>query len=155
SMYDLRIGPFDAPEVAIECVGAINSAFTETWNKGPAREPLQLSVKGNWSVTIAVNAHVKTVKRYIEAILKELESRGLQEVHVNYLLRRSDMVLFDQLETLNIAHIFCYDQVGTGRVYFGMPGIGGAIDKQGSAISGWVGEFLLAPARQDVLYKLE
>ena len=32
SMYDLRIGPFDAPEVAIECVGAINSAFTETWN---------------------------------------------------------------------------------------------------------------------------
>src|SRR5262245_47521173 len=97
SMYDLRIGPFDAPEVAIECVGAINSAFTETWNNGPAREPLQLSVKGNWSVTIAVNAHVKTVKRYIEAILKELESRGLQEVHVNYLLRRSDMVLFDQL----------------------------------------------------------
>jgi hypothetical protein len=37
SMYDLRIGPADAPEVAIECVGAVNRTYTETWNVGPAK----------------------------------------------------------------------------------------------------------------------
>jgi hypothetical protein len=30
SMYDLRIGPADAPEVAIECVRAVNRTYTET-----------------------------------------------------------------------------------------------------------------------------
>ena len=30
SMYDLRIGAVEAPDVAIECVGAVDSVFTET-----------------------------------------------------------------------------------------------------------------------------
>ena len=46
SMYDLRIGPPDAPEVAIECVGAVNSTYTETWNVGPAKGSFTLPVAG-------------------------------------------------------------------------------------------------------------
>jgi hypothetical protein len=52
-MYDLRIGSADAPEIAIECVGAVDSTFTETWNVGPAREPLQLSITGDWRIVLA------------------------------------------------------------------------------------------------------
>ena len=51
-MYDLRVGPADAPEIAIECVGAVDAAFTETWNMGPAKGALQLTVRGNWTVEI-------------------------------------------------------------------------------------------------------
>ena len=29
-MYDLRVGPANAPQVAIECVGAVDQTFTET-----------------------------------------------------------------------------------------------------------------------------
>ncbi len=43
-MYDLRIGSAEAPDVAIECVGAVDSVFTETWNVGPGRGPLRLAV---------------------------------------------------------------------------------------------------------------
>ena len=51
-IYDLRVGPADAPEVAIECVGSVDSKFTETWNVGPAKGPFTFSVKGDWTVTI-------------------------------------------------------------------------------------------------------
>ena len=63
SMYDLRIGSADAPEMAIECVGAVDPIFTETWNIGPARGPMELRVTGDWTVVIAPEARVKAVKQ--------------------------------------------------------------------------------------------
>jgi hypothetical protein len=41
-MYDLRIGPSDAPEIAIECTGVVDPDFTETWNVGTGEGPLIL-----------------------------------------------------------------------------------------------------------------
>src|SRR5690349_2042959 len=73
-MYDLRIGLSDNPQVAIECVGAVNAAFTETWNVGPAKGPLELSIKGDWTVTINSAARVKVINRRIEQLLLELEA---------------------------------------------------------------------------------
>jgi hypothetical protein len=52
SIYDLRVGPADAPEVAVECVGAIDPIFTEAYNVGPVREPLELAIKGDWTITL-------------------------------------------------------------------------------------------------------
>jgi hypothetical protein len=37
--------PADAPEVAVECVGAVDKTYTETWNIGPAKGPLQVRVR--------------------------------------------------------------------------------------------------------------
>jgi hypothetical protein len=39
SMYDLRIGAVEAPDVAIECVRAVDPVSAETWNVGPGRGP--------------------------------------------------------------------------------------------------------------------
>ncbi len=50
SMYDLRINLPSGGKIAIEVVGAVDRTFTETWNVGPAKDPLQLSIQGNWSV---------------------------------------------------------------------------------------------------------
>jgi len=36
-----------------------------------------------------------------------------------------------------------------------MPGTGGAVDPQGTAVPGWVGQFLRDPDREDVLRKLQ
>jgi len=83
-MYDLRIGPLDAPEVAIECLGAVDQTFTETWNVGPAKSPLELSTKGDWIITIADKASIKDIKQHIERILETLENRGIQNMIVNY-----------------------------------------------------------------------
>lgn len=154
-MYDLRIGPPDAPEVAIECVGAVDPIFTETWNVGPARGPLELSISGDWTIEIAVNARVNIIRQRVERLLRELEARGIYNVYVDYRLKRHDLALFNELELLRITHAYCYRPQGTGKVHLGMPGIGGAVDNKGGALPGWVGEFLRDHACKDVLSKLQ
>lgn len=154
-MYDLRVGPADAPEVAIECVGAVDQTYTETWNIGPARGPLHLSVKGDWTVEIAPTSRVNAVKKGLEQLLQELEARGLYNVYVDYRLEWQDAELFGKFDSLKITHALCYSPQGTGKVYLGMPGAGGAVDDQGRAVPEWVGEFLRDASRQDVLSKLQ
>jgi hypothetical protein len=154
-MYDLRIGPPDLPNVAIECVGAVDSIFTETWNIGPARGPLSLAVEGDWNVEIVATARVKAVRQNLEHLLKKLESQGIYNLHVDYRLRWSDATLFTEFELLGITHASCYRMQGSGKVHLSMPGTGGAVDKKGSEVPKWLGEFLRDPAREDVLLKLQ
>src|SRR6266404_211705 len=154
-MYDLRVGPVDAPEIAIECAGAVDPVFTETWNIGPAKDPLQLQLKGDWTVIIEMDAQVKAIKRGIEPLLRKLEERGVDNAHVDYRLRRYDDALFDELDALKIIQAICYRQRGTGKVTLGMPGIGGGVDNTGASIPEWVGQFLRHPEREDVLRKLQ
>jgi hypothetical protein len=154
-MYDLRVGSADAPEVAIECVGAVDQTYTETWNIGPAKGPLQLSISGDWTVEIAPTARVKTVRQRIEQLLLELEAQGIYNVNVDYELEWHNPALFNSLNSVKITHVSCYCQQGTGRVYLTMPGIGGAVDEHGVAVPQWVGDFLRDSARRDVLSKLQ
>lgn len=154
-MYDLRVGQADAPELAIECVGAVDPTFTETWNVGPARGPLALACAGDWTVEIAATARVKTVRERLERLLKELEDRGIHNVNVDFWLKRDAPTLFDELESLGITHALCYRILGTGKVHLSMPGRGGAVDDKGSQVAQWLGDFLRDPARSDVLSKLQ
>ena len=59
SMYDLRIGSADAPEMAVECVGTVDPKLTETWNLGPAEGPLKLALKGDWLITLTPSIWIK------------------------------------------------------------------------------------------------
>lgn len=154
-MYDLRVGPKDAPEIAIECVRAVDPIYTETWKVGPGKGALQLSIQGNWTVELAPTASVKAVRQQIEQLLQMLESQGIYYVDVDYELEWSKPVLFNSLNSLSIMHASCYQHPGVGKVYLTMPGTGGAVDQYGMALPGWVGEFLRAPAQEDVLGKLQ
>jgi hypothetical protein len=153
-MYDLRIGASDTPEIAIECVGAVDSILTETWNVGPARGPLNLRIAGDWTVTISRGARIKVILQGIGSLLQELEMRGLYNVRVDHWLKRREMWLFDALEALGIEWASCYQLEGTGKVHLTMSGTGGAVDETGSAVPDWISGFLSAPARSDVLEKL-
>jgi hypothetical protein len=154
-MYDLRIGPPDRPEFAIECVGAVDPIFTETWNIGPARGPLSLAVEGDWIVEIAATARVNTVRQNLQRLLQELERRGIDKIHVDYRLEWADATLFNEFESLRITHASCYSRHGSGKVHLGVPGTGGAVDYDGNQVPKWLGDFLRDPAREDVLSKLQ
>jgi hypothetical protein len=94
-MYDLRIGPAEAPEMAIECVAAVDPILTETWSLGPAEGPLELALKGDWTITLTPSARVKAIRQRVEPLLQELEQRGLHNVSVNHALKRYNSALFE------------------------------------------------------------
>ncbi len=154
SMYDLRIGAVEAPDVAIECVGAVDSVRTETWNVGPGRGPLRFTVKGDWIIGIAREAHIRTIRQRIEPILRNLEERDVRNVRLGQLLKWHDSRLLQELESLGIRHVSCFRMPGTGLVHMTPEGVGGFVDSAGSALPQWIEEFLRDPKREDVLFKL-
>jgi hypothetical protein len=155
SMYDLRIGPADAPEVAIECVGAVNSTYTETWNVGPAKGSLTLPVVGNWIVEISPTARVKNVKQHLPQFLTELERRGMGAISHNHWLPQPDEFMLDEIDSIGIIRASRYDASYSGKVYITMPGTGGFVDDKGTQLPKWLGDFLREPAQSDVLSKLQ
>lgn len=155
SMYDLRIGPPHAPQVAIECFRSVDDAFIETWNVGPARGPLHLALKNNWIVEVSTKARIKKFKQHIEPILQELENRGIYNLLVDHYLKWQDSALFGRLSSLDVTHAVCYELPGTGKVELALPGIGGAVDERGGAVPNWISELLRKLKYQDVLRKLE
>jgi hypothetical protein len=154
-MYDLRIGDAAAPEVAIECVGAVDPIRTETWNIGPARGPLSLALSGDWHVAIRPDARVKGIRARIEGLLQKCEEQQLTDfLPFDSRPKRMDPSLFSEFTALGIASISCFRAGGYGQVHLGMTGIGGAVDTQGTEVPRWISQFLRAPEREDVLLKL-
>lgn len=147
-MYDLRIGASGTPEVAIECVGAVDSILTETWNIGPAEGPLNLPLAGDWTVVISRSARIKSIRKCIASLLQDLEVRRIRNLQVDHRLKRVDMLLFNELESLGIEWAYCYTLEGSGEVHFTMPGGGGVVDDTGSSVPGWLSDFLRALVAQ-------
>jgi hypothetical protein len=154
SMYDLRIGLPHAPQIAIECFRSVDEASMETWNTGPARGPLHLSLQNNWIVEVSTKARIKKFKLHIEPILQELENRGIYNLLVDHHLKWQDATLFGKLASLDVTHAVCYELPGTGKVELGLPGIGGAVDEQGRAVPDWISDLLRDQKYEDVLRKL-
>src|SRR5258708_7678413 len=154
-MYDLRIGSKNAPEAAIECVGAVDPTYTETWNVGPAKGPLALPVVGDWIVEIGRTARVKVVKLGLGQFLLKLEGRGILNFSHHHWLPPNDDMLFDEMDNLSVTHASCYRTPGTGRVSLTMPGAGGCVDDRGVQLPKWLGDFLRDSRQADVLSKLQ
>jgi hypothetical protein len=81
-MYDLRIGPADAPMLAVECVRAIDRIRAETWSVGPSQGPLELALRGDWIIWHTSSARIKAIKKRLEPLLRELEDQGLSRFSV-------------------------------------------------------------------------
>jgi hypothetical protein len=98
---------------------------------------------------------MKAFKQRLEPLLRELEDRGLGRFSVDRMLRGRGTPLFEELESLGVVTGSCFRLPGTGKVSLTMTGTGGAVDTQGTAVPGWVSQFLLDPDRDDVLCKLQ
>lgn len=154
--YDLRVGARTAPQIAIECVGAVDPIRTETWNVGPAHGPQSLAVAGDWHVRLRPRAKVKPIRMRIEALLRRCETQGYSGfIPVDSRLRRANPELFSALKSLSVSSVHCIRASGTGKVHLGMTGIGGSVDTTDQAVPGWLTKFLLNPERADVLLKLK
>ncbi len=155
-LYDLRIGSVEAPAVAIECTAAIDPIRTETWNIGPARGPLLLNLNRDWYVVLRPNARIRALRREIERVLRECELAEIEGyTPVAFHLKRQHPSIFDGLHSLGVDSIHPSGEQGAGVVHLGMTGVGGAVDPTGSAVPGWIGEFLRDPTRSDVILKLQ
>jgi len=155
SMFDLRVGPADAPAIAIECVGAVDPVRVETWNVGPAKGAVHLALKGDWTVFVKRNAKVKNLGTRLEPILRRCEEPArVVHIQVDWTLGRARPDLFADLQRLGVESVTCYRWPGSGKVHVTMEGTGGAVDEDGVTLPPWVGEFLAASQRADVLSKL-
>ena len=154
-MYDLRVGRVEDREIAIECIGAVDPVRTEAWNVGAGRGPLSCDIAGDWHVVLKPSARVNDVRAQIERILIECASVGVDAfTPVDAFLRIRHARLYEKLRSLRIASVHRFRMEGTGAVHLGMTGMGGFVDEEGKSVPAWIGDFLAAPARADVLSKL-
>ena len=154
SMYDLRIGQRVAPDIAIECVAAVDPIRTATWNEGPGRGVITVESPADWSVVLRPHARVKPVRSRLAEIIKGCEEANIDGfTPVDSWLRGRAPDLHALLDRLRIASVASYVP-GIGKVYLGMTGLGGAVDTEGSFVAEWLSEFLRAETRKDVLDKL-
>ena len=154
-MFDLIIGTMDAPEYAIECVGAVDKTSTETWNVGPANGPLIVKSSSDWDISIKPTARIKLLKRKICGIIKECENLGLPSfTPVNWQLEQINKSLYQALSELGITSLNRFRQNGQGRVHLSMDGDSGAVNQNSDALVEWIGTFLSSNDKADVVKKL-
>lgn len=156
SMYDLRVGVADRPEIAIEVVGAVNPQFTSTWNAGAARGPVSTSAHADWLLFLRDGTSAERLRRTIGGLVQRMESAGWQEHdgHDDLMAHRDDQ-LADSLLAAGVIAAYCTNKDGSGMVRFAQLGVGGSPDPNGSTVGPWISRFLRDDARADVLAKLE
>jgi hypothetical protein len=154
SMYDLRVGPSEAPEIAIEVVGAVDREWTETWNVGPAVRGKRWNVVGDWMITIRPGTRIKTLQRELLPVISALERLGVHSHRAGRRRHAFDAGLDDALESLGVQSLHCLETNGTGTIHMTMPGEGGMVHEDGNLVADWVVEFLKHEDRADVLHKL-
>lgn len=133
SMYDLRIGPADSPAIAMECVGALNSVRTETWNLGPGRGSLTLALQRDWTGFLKPKARIKDLAPRLQAILQGCEREGVPSaVPVDWRLNQSNPRLFSALDSDGITFISWFRGGGKGKVYLTMDGMAALLIRKGT-----------------------
>ena len=154
-MYDLRVGPADAPAAAIEVIGAVDAAHTRTWSAGPGRGPLATYGVANWLMFLADGTVSERVRRLAPRLLRDLEGAGWHRLPSVDLLQRDNFAVeADALRAMGCVALYCYETEGEGLLRLAQRGVVGSVDHRGESVPGWIADFLRAPERADVLAKL-
>jgi hypothetical protein len=156
SMYDIRVGSKEKPEIAIEVTGVVDEKYTETSNLGPGKGPIHCSTaKGDWSITLKAGTSIKKFKKNMPLLLQMLESQKRYLVRLNGLMQAREPHLFNYLSSLGITLVHCYQQQGEGKVHLSLPGQGGTVSETGESLVSWLAEFLHSERNKDNLNKLQ
>ena len=153
-MYDLRIGNKERPEVAIECVGAVDEQHAALWGFVEKKGPPSGEFHGDWIVEVTPSASLDNIYRELGIVLFDLEQSRVFSATRDCWLERSNTYLWEKLESLQINYLQCSRSEGSGRVSILPPPKGGAVDSEGKSLGSWLHDFLISNERADVLYKL-
>lgn len=159
-MHDLNIISVDRSPAAVEVTAAADPDSIELWKlvNGRGERRTVKELQGGWMLTLEPTARAKRLRTELPAFLGELESQGVTEIPS----QRRRLEVPESIEgRARDLGIVSGNQSGTnfaGSIYFTIEQpcdrAGGVVDSTGSAVPGWVRDFLLDPHLSDVLGKL-
>lgn len=155
-MFDLRMGPPEHPEMAMEVTGAIDEAWSSGWDAAERMSGAVPGVIGSWVVVMRSTSRIDRATGKLPNLLALVGSSGVTAVHDGDWFPDGH-VLADvpaQLQQLGIRTVGLFDPSGPGDIHFTLGGDGGGVDSAGEAVPAWVSEFLVQPKRARVVHKL-
>jgi hypothetical protein len=158
SLYDLRIGPAERPDAAIEVSRVQDTVDTLVWKKGPEKGVRHWATEGNWVIFISGQTKVKNLQHRLEPILSRLNERCIQHLPVDENLSQNDPALYSSVHSLGISEILAIPGAASGRVILTMNGQsspkGAMVNTTGQGIAEWLADYLRGENRRDNLAKL-
>lgn len=157
AMHDLQVLHNDRPLAAVEVTAAADATSIELWklvNESSDRWQVE-GLVGGWSVALYPDARAKRIVQDLPVLLAAMEASEVRSIRG----RRTATGVFEAaLASLRIASA---DQYGTdypGSIYVTIKlpheRVGEMVSDSGDPVAKWVGEYLRAPERRDVLSKL-
>ena len=153
SLYDLRVGSKHNPEIAIECVGAVDEQTAKLFGSSKKWECPPI-INGDWVVEVVPGGPLKRLYRELAPLLSELEELAVWSAAHDVFLQHSNKYLWEKLDVLHINFVRCSRKNGFGRVHIIPPPVGGTVNDTADGVVEWLNEFVAAAARSDVVYKL-
>ena len=159
-MHDLNIISVDGSLAAVEVTAAADPDSIELWKlvNGRGERRTVKDLQGGWMLTLEPTARAKRLRTELPAFLGQLESQGVTEIPSQRRRLEVPESIEGRARDLGIVR---GNQSGTnfaGSIYFTIEQpcdrAGGVVDSTGSAVPGWVRDFLLDPHQSDVLGKL-
>ena len=160
AMHDLNIMTADGSPAAVEVTAAADPDSIQLWKLVNGRDERWTvpDLQGGWMLHLEPTARAKRLLKELPAFLGELEGQGITEIPSQ---RRRQEVPESIEGRARALGIVSGNQSGTdfpGSIYLTIERsperTGGAVDSTGSAVPGWVRDFLLDPHQSDVLGKL-
>ena len=159
SMVDLRIGDGDRIRASIEVTAAADSDSIELWKliNGSDDRWIVPALAGGWLVYFTPTARAKRIRAELPDLLADLERHGVDLVETDRPHASSDP-LTARAANLGIENAQQGPTAYPGVIYMSIQRpderVGHLLTAPDSAAANWVGTFLRAPERADVLSKL-
>lgn len=160
-MYDLRVGPIDAPDIAIEVTRAADPKRMEASKVTPSDGVIAVpSLNAVWVVVVnpsvrrKASARRKGLVESLGPILGDLEKRLTgRRLHGGL----GTMPASDRATLTDLGVTYArpsWRDTGESGLILRLTPIGGDVDHAGVEFSDWIGRFLSEPDRDDVRRKL-
>lgn len=159
-MHDLNIMTAEGGPAAVEVTAAADPDSIQLWKLVNGRDERWTvpTLQGGWILHLEPTARAKRLLKELPAFLKELEGKGVTEIPSQRRRQEMPQSIEGWARALGIVS---GNQSGTdfpGSIYLTIERsperTGGVVDSTGSAVPGWVRDFLLNPHQSDVLGKL-
>lgn len=159
-MHDLNVVTADGGPAAVEVTAAADPDSIQLWKlvNGQDERWTVPNLQGGWMLHLEPTARARRLLKELPAFLEELEGKGITEIPS----QRHRHEVTESIEgRARVLGIVTGIQSGTefpGSIYLTIERsperTGGVVDSTGSAVPGWVRDFLLDPHQSDVLSKL-